>query len=269
MAAAAWSTGHADLDRAIEKAASRYQVPPDLLAGIWRIESGSTYPNPAVNSAGYGGLFGTSDAFGSTQAQANLSASILANGLRQSGGDISQALSYYNSGKLYGGYTSVPGEITFGNVQAPSSVPPTPNPLDGGAYQAPARPGGQDTSFGGDVLGALSFEANPIGALLGALGGAGSTLGAIKSFFSFLMIVFDPRNWLRAFEAFVGVVLILLGLYYFGKSEGGEDVDLRTLLRSPGRLAGGAASGTSRAGQRAVSGSLVGRGARRAARTAR
>ena len=34
-------------------------VPADVLTGIWRIESGSSYPNPYVNSIGYGGLFGT------------------------------------------------------------------------------------------------------------------------------------------------------------------------------------------------------------------
>lgn len=106
-----------DLWTAIVKASRNYDVPADLLAGIWRIESGSTYPNPAVNSSGYGGLFGTTNGLASTQDQANEAASVLANGLRASGGNVSQALSYYNSGKLVGGYTSVPGQTTFGKVQ--------------------------------------------------------------------------------------------------------------------------------------------------------
>ena len=90
---------------AIVKAASTYGVPAATLAGIWRIESGSTYPNPAVNKLGYGGLLGTTDWNGSTQSQANLSASILARLLRQNKGNMARALSEYSGG----GYTSVPG----------------------------------------------------------------------------------------------------------------------------------------------------------------
>lgn len=104
------------LQAAITSASNKYGVPPDLLVGIWREESGSTYPNPAVNSSGYGGLFGTKNWNASTQDQANQAASILATGLSKYGGSVSAALSYYNSGKPTGGYTSVPGETTFGNV---------------------------------------------------------------------------------------------------------------------------------------------------------
>lgn len=264
-------TGHPELDRAIERSSSRYGIPPDIMVGIWRVESASSFPNPYRNSLGYGGLFGTSDWDGSTQSQADLSASILANLLRRNGGDISSALSQYSGG----GYTSVPGQVTFGNVKAPSQVPQAPNPLDGSAYQAPARPGGsQDASFGGELLQGLGDAAGnltlgPLGPLFSAIGGAGKTVDAVKGFFQFLMILFDPRNWLRAFEAFTGLVMILLGLYYFGKEDGSADLDVRTLLRSPRRLGSGALSGGRRAAERGASGSLLGRGARRAAKAAR
>lgn len=108
------------LEQAIQQASSTYGVPPDLEEGIWRIESKSTFPNPYVNSSGYGGLFGTTDAYGPTQEQANLSASILSNLLRSTGGNVGQALSDYSGG----GYTSVPGETTFGTISVPQSAGP-------------------------------------------------------------------------------------------------------------------------------------------------
>jgi hypothetical protein len=97
------------LQAAIVAAAAKYGVPPQALAGIWREESGRTFPNPAVNSSGYGGLFGTTNGKGTTQDQANMAASVLAAGLQKSGGNMAEALSYYNSGNLTGGYKSVPG----------------------------------------------------------------------------------------------------------------------------------------------------------------
>lgn len=98
------------LAQAIYSSALKYGVSADYLTGIWRIESGSTYPNPAVNSSGYGGLFGTRNWNATTQAQADTAASVLAAGLKASGGNYPGALHYYSTGKVSGsgGYTSVP-----------------------------------------------------------------------------------------------------------------------------------------------------------------
>lgn len=153
------------LAAAILEAAQKYGVPADLLAGIWRVESASTYPNPAVNSSGYGGLFGTTDWNGTPQAQADLAASILANGLRASNGEVAGALSYYNSGKTTGGYTTVPGQTTFGKVGVPS------------------------TSGGGSIVGTIAHDAgvvagavtNPVGTVVGAVTGAISSLNPVTA----------------------------------------------------------------------------------------
>lgn len=93
-----------ELVAAVNRAAKKYNVPAATLIGIWRIESGSTYPNPAVNGLGYGGLFGTTKWNASTQVQADYAASILRN-LLDKYGSMSQALYHYSGG----GYTSVPG----------------------------------------------------------------------------------------------------------------------------------------------------------------
>jgi hypothetical protein len=94
-----------ELGSAIQEAAHRYGVPAETLAGIWRIESGSTFPNPAVNSSGYGGLFGTTKWNASTQEQANFAAQTLSHLLSTHGGNMAAALHAYSGG----GYTSVPG----------------------------------------------------------------------------------------------------------------------------------------------------------------
>lgn len=109
-------TPYPDLDAAITSAASQYGLDPSVLAGIWRIESGSTYPNPYVNSIGYGGLFG----IGQAQAQANgfslydqsttvqqaqIAAADLAHLVQVNGGNLAAALSQYSGG----GYSSVSG----------------------------------------------------------------------------------------------------------------------------------------------------------------
>lgn len=171
-------------------AAKKYNVPPDLLAGIWRRESGSTYPNPAVNSSGYGGLFGTTNAYGSTQSQANLSASILANGLKASKGNLSQALSYYNSGKLSGGYTSVPGQVSSGVM-----------PGYGG------RKSGSQTSSGG-ISGFLNQYFNP-GSFVSDLSGGGVTSAVEKPVISTADKIMDAAAILGGGFVFVlGFVLV-------------------------------------------------------------
>lgn len=207
------------LEQAIKNAAEQYdpQQPgalADLLTGIWREESGSTYPNPAVNSSGYGGLFGTTDAFGSTQEQADLAGSILAEGLRQSGGNVAEALSYYNSGSLQGGYTSVPGETVFGTIAvppAPSSAGLTPGPQQSGFGIATGSPGSQlgtqnvslesqvTSVFTGGLEGALAFGPELLGKL-----GIGNPLSGTEKFFGNLLV--------RGLELLAGVALIGLGL---------------------------------------------------------
>lgn len=126
MATQPLATPPPELANAIAQASTTYQVPPDLLTGIWREEAGGAFPNPYVNPSGYGGLFGTKDWAGPTQEQANLAASILHTGLVRAGGNVGEALSYYNSGQLSGGYTSVPGETTFGSVPVSGNVPGAP-----------------------------------------------------------------------------------------------------------------------------------------------
>lgn len=132
----------ATLEAAIQKASATYHIPADLLEGIWQIESGGHYPNPYANGLGYGGEFGTRmvPAFGPAseirriteppvQQQADQSASILAQDIRGAGGDISKGL-YAYSGH---GYTSVPGEKTFGQLNIPGSTP---------VYYDPGQSGG-------------------------------------------------------------------------------------------------------------------------------
>ena len=117
-----------ELSSAIQSAAARYGVPAKTLAGIWRIESGSTYPNPAVNSSGYGGLFGTTKWNASTQEQADYAAQTLRHLLDQHNGNMAAALSAYSGG----GYTSVPGAggaVHTGEATgAVLSSGPTPGP---------------------------------------------------------------------------------------------------------------------------------------------
>lgn len=88
----------------IVKAATKNGVTPQVLAGIWRVESGSTYPNAAVNSSGYGGLFGTTKWNASTAEQADYAASILRNLITQKG-NLHDALLAYSGN----GYSTVPG----------------------------------------------------------------------------------------------------------------------------------------------------------------
>lgn len=126
---------------AVGQAELKYDVPPDLLFGIWTIESGGNYPNPYANGLGYGGEFGTAVAtpFGPASAteritepplqqQADTAAKILAQQLTAHHGNISEALMAYSGG----GYSSVPGETTYGTYN-PKKVPGGPSITDVGA----------------------------------------------------------------------------------------------------------------------------------------
>jgi len=96
-----WAKGlPGELASAIGSAAKSYGVDPAVLTGIWRRESGSTFPNPYKNSLGYGGLFGTKMWNAPTQQQANFAASTLANLIKSHGGSLAKALLAY-SGNSY------------------------------------------------------------------------------------------------------------------------------------------------------------------------
>lgn len=276
-AGAAKSTGLAGvptpLADAIEKAARKYNVPPDVLAGIWRIETGSTYPNPYVNSQGYGGLFGTTLWNGSIQAQADLAASTLARLLKANGGDLSKALSAYSGG----GYTSVPGGTA------------TQQPGTGLSNEQPPRPGsdggggGDDSqliSFGGDVLhgaekGLFMSPLLGYGFGLGGLKKAyGSAVDSVRLIFHFLtaaLWLLHPQNWLRMIEGAAGFGMIMYGFAKLGASDpDSPDVslgDVRDLAaprsgtrrQAAGRLGRSSARGARRVGSDAARSSYTGR----------
>lgn len=112
------------LATAINTASAKYGVDPNLMAAIWVRESGSTFPNPAVNSSGYGGLFGTKNWNASTQAQANAAAKILSERIAAHGGDISAALwDYSGHGYKTLPYTpATPGRVTFTTAGKPDAL---------------------------------------------------------------------------------------------------------------------------------------------------
>lgn len=199
----------APLATAIQNASRKYGVPPDILTGIWRAESGSSYPNPFVNSEGYGGLFGTTNWNASTQAQANLSASILAGLLRSNNGNISAALSQYSGG----GYSAVPGQVTTGTVQDTSTS----------IYQAPARPGGTPQSA---ALDSAIVSGSSLGGFVGDLpivGGLISGASGIADMAKVVAWLFSPKHWAMLAEAIVGVALIGYGFVELGRNDRDED----------------------------------------------
>lgn len=226
----------ADLLAAINSSAQHYKVPSDLLVGIWRIESGSTYPNPYVNSSGYGGLFGTTDWNGSTQSQADLAASTLARLLRDNNGSVSQALSKYSGG----GYTSVPGQTTHGSYGAGG----------GGAGPSPARtrpdvPAGSSGGGGGtiaDIASALGILADPADAIWSGI--FGGNISSIADVFKGLIWLMKPSSWLRAVEFLTGIVLMLLSaiglaVMFLQRSETvGKAAGIASMLPGPAGIAG-------------------------------
>lgn len=226
----------APLAAAIQQAARTY-YPGDpgtfarALSGIWREESGGSYPNRYVNSSGYGGLFGTKDWNGPPLEQADLAASVLATGLQKSGGNWGGALSYYNSGRISGGYTSVPGfdpgkdAPVFGH--SPAGIPTAPAVVPGapGVANAP-RPGVDPSSGGSGFWGGLEHAAEgAAGAVAGGIAaepglsifsrvidGAEQAINGPTSFLKAAVWLLNPLSWLRAVETIVGVGLIVVGV---------------------------------------------------------
>lgn len=202
----AYSSPPPELAQAIAAAERKYpNIPAGTLTGIWRIESGSSFPNPYVNSEGYGGLFGTTDWNGSTQSQADLAASILSRLIQQNGGNLSAALSEYSGG----GYTSVAGGASSASTSTSSGFsrprPGTPAPTEqfAGLF-----------SWGEGILNDLPF--NPLSPLesiwKGIFGGISGVWDVLKVF----VWLADPKTWLRITEFVVGMTVMgvaLLGLF--------------------------------------------------------
>lgn len=146
--------------RAIVSAGGRVNVPPLILAAVWRGESGSSFPNPFVNSEGYGGLFGTKLWNGSTIAQANYAADIFHNALVQTRGNILEANGIYATGRptpgLYG-HAGLPSGIVAGYGSSAQTVPESALPPRPGN---PNNPGGaaDKGKQGADAASALWSE---------------------------------------------------------------------------------------------------------------
>lgn len=166
------------INQAAAKAAPGTGIPQglfaSLLAGIWRFESRSTYPNPAVNGSGFGGLFGTTNAFASTQAQADTAAGILAAGLKKANGNIPEALSYYNTGSTTVNPSYV-SSVTHDTTPPSSGGGSTVVGLENDAANLVNNPLG---TIGGIISGVPSAVKN---AATGAVGGVTSDVaGAIE-----------------------------------------------------------------------------------------
>lgn len=180
----------AELAQAIQTAASRRGVPAATLEGIWRRETGSTYPNPYDNGR-YGGLFGlpVRYAYASTQVQADVAAQTLANLLAANGGNMSAALAAYSGG----GYSSV----------GPSPVGPSAQPVS-----SRPRPGvGAQNEFASWWVGPKpwTLPEQAWNAITGSISGGWDVLKA------FVWLA-DPRTWLRIVEFLTGITLLLLSL---------------------------------------------------------
>lgn len=201
------------LRSAIASASATYGVPADVLTGIWRVESASTYPNPAVNSSGYGGLFGTSFSSAaaagaaSAQEQANTAASILASLLVRNKGDLGRSLSSYSGG----GYTTVPGQTSFALTAAQLST--AVQATFHGATARVGQPSGPLAGVGRVALGATAPITKPVDAAITAgkdVVSAGSFLGKLS----------DPSYILRGLQIVAGAVLVLVGTYLLARQVG-------------------------------------------------
>lgn len=187
-----------ELATAIQNASAQYGVPPDILSGVWSIEAGNAFPNPYVNSSGYGGLFGTHDWNGPTQEQANYAASILHN-LAAQYGNWTDALSHYSGG----GYSSVPGE-TSGGSDVPSNFVDETAALAGNA--------------GAVVTGAVNAAK---GVAKTAAGGAGSLITVNINPFKWLTdwlqsVTVDAKDLLiRGLLIGLGIVLVIIAVDHF------------------------------------------------------
>lgn len=214
----------AQLQTAINNAAAKYGLKPEWLVRIWEIESGNTFPNPAVNSIGCGGLFGLCVgssaidpqtgaainlyATNTTQAQADAAAYTLSRLINEFG-SIYDAMIAYSGGSTHeaqfvSGATAsdngAAGGSSAGQSSGGSSTIPVSLPVVGGAI-----------SGIGDMLGKLGGALNPSSwgsAFLGSLG------PALKLYFS-QGIFLDPL--------FVGMGLLFILIGALGLALGHGD----------------------------------------------
>ena len=222
------------LQAAINQSAKTYGVPASLLVGIWREEAGGAYPNPYINSSGYGGLFGTTDAFGATQDQADLAASILAKGFQVSGGSNVGALSYYNTGNPDSGAGQAYAQTVLGFAgQAPTQSTAGLTVTPAGYHDNTV----QDTSF------TSGLEAVGEGVLGGlpVVGGLFNTAGDVADAVKVFAWLFSLKHWAMVFEIFIGVLLLGVGFFFLGggsASRTAANIGLKDLL--PGAIAANA-----------------------------
>lgn len=187
-----------ELQAAIAEASQTEQVPSDLLTGIWRVESGSTYPNPYRNSSGYGGDFGTQDWNGPVVEQANLAGQILHNQLVIHHGNVAQALESYSGG----GYSSVPGETTFGTIDVGQTLlsPPPSSVAPGGS-----TPTAQTVSFGSTAKSIL----DPGGVFESIFGVIKTPFDLASSIWGFLT---SSKTWIRIGLVVGGFLIIIISI---------------------------------------------------------
>ena len=130
----------AGLQVAIDHAAAKYHISPAYLVHIWQQED-RWYPNPYLNSSGFGGLFGLSEVQArrngfslldptTTTQQANAAASDLSNLIRMYKGDVNKAMLKYSNGSYgWGGKSSTVQTTGVTTAQANTSpaLAPTGN----------------------------------------------------------------------------------------------------------------------------------------------
>lgn len=155
---------------AIDAAAKQYNLDPSYLLRIWQFESGGTFPNTAVNSAGYGGLFGlglgqtygpyTVSDYNDVQTQANAAAWELNNLIQANGGSVYNAMLQYSGGSM--------NEAAF----VAGGTTPT-------SYSAGSSSG--LTAGGEKPSGTLNSLSGSFSSLLNGIGGLGSGISLTAS----------------------------------------------------------------------------------------
>lgn len=138
-----------ELQTAIHNASQTYGVPENILIAVWQKEAGGQFPNPYVNSSGYGGLFGTKDWNDTTQNQAN---------------EAAATLSYWYgvTGSWSGALTKYGGSQSYANSVLNLANPNGPNPSGRTGDPIPNSSGGGFPGIG-DIGGAISSLTSTIG----------------------------------------------------------------------------------------------------------
>lgn len=182
---------------AIANAAQKYNVPVNILLGIFGAESsyGTAY-GPGQTTFGYFGLtageWNPSDNF---QQDADIAAQTLANLYKQTG-SWDAALEKYSGGSY--GLAHV--------TQEADSAPKALATAIGEAVQKIRVSGGLIQTGIGDIAGAVSGAANSVGSAVSSAASVGTTIAGAFSWLT------TPANWLRILEVAGGAVLIYMAL---------------------------------------------------------